>query len=29
MSANRCFETLDTTVVSGSDKTNAWRQETD
>lgn len=28
MSANRCFETLDTTVVSGSDKTNARRQET-
>lgn len=28
MSTNRCFETLDSTVVNGSDRTNARRQET-
>jgi len=28
MSTNRCFETLDSTVVSGSDRTNSRRQET-
>ena len=28
MSGNRCFETLNSTVVYGSDKTNARRQET-
>ena len=28
MSTNRCFETLDTTVVNGSDRTNSRRQET-
>ena len=28
MSTNRCFETLDTTVVYGSDRTNSRRQET-
>ena len=28
MSTNRCFETLDTTVVNGSDRINSRRQET-